>query len=114
MESTDDGEYGEDNDVESEIEVEESSSSTSTSTSSVIDVNLSKFAMKMPIFEPKRVGSSSSGDKPLGVNLDLALYRAKVLARNFRYKEAEEVLQKVYNSVNCSNDYSVRIDLIHC
>ncbi|XP_023735118.1 protein high chlorophyll fluorescent 107 [Lactuca sativa] len=94
MESTDDGEYGEDNDVESEIEVEESSSSTSTSTSSVIDVNLSKFAMKMPIFEPKRVGSSSSGDKPLGVNLDLALYRAKVLARNFRYKEAEEVLQK--------------------
>ncbi|KVH90174.1 RNA-processing protein, HAT helix [Cynara cardunculus var. scolymus] len=89
MESTDDGEYGE----EDGVEVEESSFSTSSS-SSVIDTELSKFAKKMPIFEPMRVGSSSSGEQPLGVNLDLALYRAKVLARNFRYKEAEETLQK--------------------
>lgn len=89
MESTDDGEFGEEEDVE----VEESSSSTSSS-SSVIDTELSKFAKKMPIFEPMRVGSSSSGEQPLVVNLDLALYRAKVLARNFQYKEAEEVLQK--------------------
>ncbi|KAI3522664.1 hypothetical protein L1887_00621 [Cichorium endivia] len=86
MESTDD--------VESEIEMEERSSSTSTSSSSGIDSKLSNFAQKMPIFEPRRVGSSTSGEKPLVVNLDLALYRAKVLARNFRYKEAEEVLQK--------------------
>ncbi|XP_010509411.1 PREDICTED: uncharacterized protein LOC104785821 [Camelina sativa] len=28
------------------------------------------------------------------VNLDLSLYRAKVLARNFRYKDAEKILEK--------------------
>nr|XP_043630230.1 protein high chlorophyll fluorescent 107 [Erigeron canadensis] len=65
------------------------------STSSAIDDELSKFAKKMPIFEPMRVGGGSGEkEKPLVVNLDLALYKAKVLARNFRYKEAEEVLQK--------------------
>ncbi|KAL8197869.1 hypothetical protein R6Q57_030157 [Mikania cordata] len=86
MESNEDGE-GED------VEVRENSSPTSSS-SSVVDTELSRFAEKMPIFEPRRIDSSSSGEKPLGVNLDLALYRAKVLARNFRYKEAEEILQK--------------------
>nr|GEX35078.1 protein high chlorophyll fluorescent 107 [Tanacetum cinerariifolium] len=64
------------------------------STSSVIDEELSKFAKKMPIFEPKRGDAVSSGEKMLVVNLDLALYRAKVLARNFRYKEAEDILEK--------------------
>ncbi|KAM0001603.1 putative tetratricopeptide-like repeat protein Mbb1 [Helianthus debilis subsp. tardiflorus] len=78
---------------DADVEVEGSSSLTSSSSSSVVDAELSRFAKKMPIFEPMRI-DSSSGEKPLGVNLDLALYRAKVLARNFRYKEAEEVLQK--------------------
>ncbi|KAM7488063.1 hypothetical protein LguiB_025547 [Lonicera macranthoides] len=58
-----------------------------------IDAGLSKFAKKMPIFEPERV-ESSSGEKRLRVNLDLALYKAKVLARNFRYEEAENILRK--------------------
>ncbi|KAL4643130.1 hypothetical protein ACB092_02G071400 [Castanea dentata] len=61
-----------------------------------IDVGLTELAKKMPIFEPEervleRFGSS---EKPLTVNLDLALYRAKVLSRGFRYQEAEEMLQK--------------------
>ncbi|KAM4127028.1 hypothetical protein ACJW30_02G059900 [Castanea mollissima] len=61
-----------------------------------IDVGLTKLAKKMPIFEPEervleRFGST---EKPLTVNLDLALYRAKVLSRGFRYQEAEEMLQK--------------------
>ncbi|CAK9138899.1 unnamed protein product [Ilex paraguariensis] len=64
---------------------------------SLIDVGLSKFAEKMPIFEPARVESSST-EKPLTVNLDLALYRAKILARNYRYEDAEKILQKcIYN-----------------
>ncbi|XP_071696753.1 protein high chlorophyll fluorescent 107 isoform X2 [Rutidosis leptorrhynchoides] len=88
MESDDDtGDTAEDDDVEGD------KSSLSTS-SSVIDSELSKFARKMPIFEPLRVDGSNSAAKPLAVNLDLALYRSKVLARNFRYKEAEELLQK--------------------
>lgn len=60
---------------------------------SSIDVGLTTFAKKMPIFEPGRVESDSK-DKLLTVNLDLALYKAKVLARNFRYQEAEEMLLK--------------------
>lgn len=69
-----------------------------------IDAGLSKIAKKMLIFEPERSESSSSSsaaaaaraqEKPLSVNLDLSLYRAKVLARNFRYKDAEKILEKV-------------------
>lgn len=59
-----------------------------------IDAKLSKFAKKMPIFEPARVDSSVSAGKPLAINLDLALYRAKILARNFEYEAAEKILQK--------------------
>ncbi|GFZ21731.1 high chlorophyll fluorescent 107 [Actinidia rufa] len=70
-----------------------SSSSSSSSSLTSIDDGLEKFARKMPIFEPARV-ELGSGEKPLMVNLDLALYRAKVLARGFRYDEAEKILQK--------------------
>ncbi|XP_019097095.1 PREDICTED: protein high chlorophyll fluorescent 107-like [Camelina sativa] len=69
-----------------------------------IDAGLSNIAKKMPMFEPERSESSSSSsaaaaaraqEKPLAVNLDLSLYRAKVLARNFRYKDAEKILEKL-------------------
>lgn len=70
-----------------------------------IDVGLTELAKKMPIFEPEervleRFGST---EKPLTVNLDLALYRAKVLSRGFRYQEAEKMLQKVWYFLS---DYS--------
>lgn len=65
------------------------------SKSTRIDEGLKKFAKKMPIFEPDERVASGSGGKPLTVNLDLALYRAKVLARRYRYEEAEKLLQKV-------------------
>lgn len=75
---------------------EKESDDDNTKSLKIIDVSLEEFAKKMPIFEPERVGSSGSGpqEKPLDVNLDLALYKAKVLARRFKYKEAEEILQK--------------------
>ncbi|KAK7291713.1 hypothetical protein RIF29_07081 [Crotalaria pallida] len=60
---------------------------------SAIDAGLKKFAKKMPIFEPARVESDSK-ERPLTVNLDLALYRAKILTRKFQYEEAESILQK--------------------
>ncbi|ESR32626.1 hypothetical protein CICLE_v10004521mg [Citrus x clementina] len=61
--------------------------------SGIIDATLNEFAKKMPMFEPERM-ESSSGEKPLTVNLDLALYKAKILTKNFRYQEAEEILEK--------------------
>jgi len=61
---------------------------------SAIDAGLAKFAKKMPMFEPERMESK---ERPLTVNLDLALYRAKLMARrSFRYEEAEALLQKVW------------------
>ncbi|KAI9081112.1 hypothetical protein K1719_036871 [Acacia pycnantha] len=65
----------------------------SVKNASAIDAGLKEFAKKMPMFEPGRVESDAK-EKLLIVNLDLALYRAKVLARNFRYEEAEAMLQK--------------------
>ncbi|CAK7326348.1 unnamed protein product [Dovyalis caffra] len=75
---------------------EKESDDDKTKSLTIIDVGLEEFAKKMPIFEPERVESSGSGsqEKPLGVNLDLALYKAKVLTRRYKYKEAEEILQK--------------------
>ncbi|RWW86137.1 hypothetical protein BHE74_00005107 [Ensete ventricosum] len=64
-----------------------------TTPSSNIDRRLSEFAKKMPMFEPERVVGAR--ERPLGINLELALYRAKVLIRNFQFKEAEEILLKV-------------------
>ncbi|GER31478.1 rRNA 2'-O-methyltransferase fibrillarin [Striga asiatica] len=61
--------------------------------SSCLDERLSRLAKKVPIFEPKVV-ESGSGVKPLSVNLDLALFKAKILVRNYRYEEAEEILRK--------------------
>lgn len=60
-----------------------------------IDAGLAKFAKKMPIFEPIKRVESGSQEKPLVVNLDLALYKAKVLARSSRYEEAKLILEKV-------------------
>ncbi|KAL7220818.1 hypothetical protein ACSBR2_013669 [Camellia fascicularis] len=80
-----------------EVSEEDGGGDDELSSSAIIDVGLSEFARKMPIFEPERV-ELSSGEKPLVVNLDLALYRAKVLARSFRYNEAEKLLQKCINT----------------
>ena len=62
---------------------------------SAMDAGLVEFAKKMPIFEPGERVELSSQEKPLTVNLDLALYKAKVLTRNYRFAEAEEILRKV-------------------
>lgn len=79
------------------VEVKEEENEKEVSKGPDIDVGLTKLAKKMPIFEPEQrvVERFGSTEKPLTVNLDLALYRAKVLSRNFRYQEAEEMLQKV-------------------
>lgn len=79
------------------VKVKEKENEKKVSKGPDIDVGLTKLAKKMPIFEPEQrvVERFGSTENPLTVNLDLALYRAKVLSRNFRYQEAEEMLQKV-------------------
>ncbi|KAG8480845.1 hypothetical protein CXB51_025316 [Gossypium anomalum] len=59
-----------------------------------IDAGLEEFAKKMPLFEPERGESGGTLEKPLAVNLDLSLYKARVLARKYRYEEAEKILEK--------------------
>ncbi|CAO2832363.1 unnamed protein product [Amaranthus hypochondriacus] len=61
---------------------------------SVLDRNLEEFAKKLPMFEPGRGEESELKKKPLKINLDLALYKAKILTRNFRFSEAEDILQQ--------------------
>ncbi|KAM0954501.1 putative tetratricopeptide-like repeat protein Mbb1 [Dioscorea sansibarensis] len=58
-----------------------------------INSGLQDLAKKMPVFEPQRVEMDPK-ERPLGVNLELGLYRAKVLTRNFQFKEAEKILRK--------------------
>ncbi|RZC04412.1 protein high chlorophyll fluorescent 107-like isoform X2 [Glycine soja] len=79
---------GEDSGKEEEEEEEEEDDPKA----SVIDEGLARFAKKMPMFEPERMESK---ERPLAINLDLALYRAKLLARRtFQYDEAESLLKK--------------------
>ncbi|GAB4850797.1 hypothetical protein Ancab_030097 [Ancistrocladus abbreviatus] len=60
-----------------------------------IDASLEKFAKKLGMFEPSGGrGESGPEEKPLSVNLDLALYRVKILTRNYQYQDAEDILQK--------------------
>lgn len=59
-----------------------------------INSGLQDLAKKMPVFEPQRVEMDPK-ERPLRVNLELGLYRAKVLTRNFEFKEAEKILRKV-------------------
>ncbi|KAK8947180.1 hypothetical protein KSP39_PZI007230 [Platanthera zijinensis] len=59
---------------------------------SKIDQGLSEFAKRMTIFKPE--SAIVPEKRPLGINLELGLYRAKVLSRNFHLNEAEEILQK--------------------
>ncbi|MCL7021668.1 hypothetical protein MKW94_018824 [Papaver nudicaule] len=94
--TSDNSSLSETNEEEIEVkeEVEEDKFAVSSTSSSTIDAGLSEFAKKMPIFEPETRIQLASEKKPLGINLELALYRAKVLARNFKFQEATEILQK--------------------
>ncbi|PHT54110.1 hypothetical protein CQW23_08572 [Capsicum baccatum] len=93
--------YGEDGDEKGEeiSEVEDSQERNGlqeeqpSSLSFPLDAGLKKFAKKVPIFEPSRL-ESGSAEKPLKVNLDLALYKAKILARKFQYADAEKILEQ--------------------
>ncbi|KAL2960300.1 hypothetical protein AAZX31_17G032300 [Glycine max] len=82
---------GEEEEEEKETEEKEEEDDPKAS---AIDEGLARFAKKMPMFEPERVESK---ERPLAINLDLALYRAKLLARRtFQYEKAESLLRKCW------------------
>lgn len=64
-----------------------------SSYSSKIDEKISEIAKKLPIFEPEKLAPPA--ERPLQINLELALYRAKELTRCFEFDKAEELLFKV-------------------
>ncbi|WOL15984.1 hypothetical protein Cni_G24766 [Canna indica] len=78
--------------VGSLVEADGRNGEEENSSPSNIDKQLSDFAKRMPMFEPDRV--IGAGERPLGINLELGLYRAKALTRNFEFKEAEQILLK--------------------
>ncbi|KAI4303140.1 hypothetical protein MLD38_038809 [Melastoma candidum] len=59
-----------------------------------ISDRLSEMARKMPMFEPERGEVTGGKEEKLVVNLDLALYKAKVLGRKFEFAEAQKILEK--------------------
>ncbi|KAF3322671.1 psbB mRNA maturation factor Mbb1 [Carex littledalei] len=63
-----------------------------SSYSSKIDEKMSEIAKKLPIFEPERLAPPA--ERPLQINLELALYRAKEFTRLFEFDKAEELLLK--------------------
>ncbi|GJN31267.1 hypothetical protein PR202_gb19647 [Eleusine coracana subsp. coracana] len=60
------------------------------------DRGLAVIARKVPLFEPAGEGdlAAAAGEKPLPINLELWLYRAKVHTRKFEFPEAEKLLDK--------------------
>ncbi|XP_062211025.1 protein high chlorophyll fluorescent 107-like [Phragmites australis] len=60
------------------------------------DRGLAEIARKVPLFEPATDGelAAAAGERPLPINLELWLYRAKVHTRKFEFPEAEKLLDK--------------------
>lgn len=58
-----------------------------------IDEKLQELAKKWPMFEPRIRGEKVEG-RPLDVNLDLSLYRARQMMRRFRFDEAQKILER--------------------
>ncbi|XP_078435518.1 high chlorophyll fluorescent 107 isoform X2 [Wolffia australiana] len=80
--------------VREKADEEEEEESVASSSASGIETGLNEFAKKMPIFEPLERVVGGPEERPLPVNLELWLYRAKVLTRNFQFDDAERVLGK--------------------
>ncbi|WVZ56705.1 hypothetical protein U9M48_007199 [Paspalum notatum var. saurae] len=60
------------------------------------DRGLAEIARKVPLFEPATDGerAAAAGKRPLPINLELWLYRAKVHTRKFEFAEAEKLINK--------------------
>lgn len=63
----------------------------------VFDRGMAEIARKVPLFEPARgdPATAAAGERPLPINLELWLYRAKVHTRKYEFADAEKLLNKV-------------------
>jgi hypothetical protein len=66
---------------------------TKSTASASEEFSASEFIKTAPVLAP--AGTTSRYDRPLEINLDLAVYRAKSLARKGDYNNAEEILRHV-------------------
>jgi hypothetical protein len=57
---------------------------------------MEEIAKKVPLFEPAGVGEpAATAGRPLPINLELWLHRAKVHTRKYEFAQAEKLLDKV-------------------
>jgi hypothetical protein len=60
------------------------------------DRRMEEIAKKVPLFEPAGVGEpAATAGRPLPINLELWLHRAKVHTRKYEFAQAEKLLDKV-------------------
>ncbi|BAS83839.1 Os03g0308800 [Oryza sativa Japonica Group] len=63
--------------------------------SGAFDRGMSEIARKVPLFEPARGDAAAvAGERPLPINLELWLYRAKVHTRKYEFADAEKLLNQ--------------------
>ncbi|EMS57062.1 PsbB mRNA maturation factor Mbb1, chloroplastic [Triticum urartu] len=56
---------------------------------------MEEIAKKVPLFEPAMGEPAATAERPLPINLELWLHRAKVHTRKYEFAEAEKLLNKV-------------------
>ena len=61
------------------------------------DRRMEEIARKVPLFEPEMGEPAATADRPLPINLELWLHRAKVHTRKYEFADAEKLLDKVRN-----------------
>ena len=59
------------------------------------DRRMEEIAKKVPLFEPAMGEPAATAGRPLPINLELWLHRAKVHTRKYEFAEAEKLLNKV-------------------
>ncbi|CAM0872883.1 unnamed protein product [Alopecurus aequalis] len=58
------------------------------------DRRMEEIAKKVPLFEPEMGEPPATADRPLPINLELWLHRAKVHTRKYEFADAEKLLDK--------------------
>jgi hypothetical protein len=59
------------------------------------DRRMEEIAKKVPLFEPEMGEPAATAGRPLPINLELWLHRAKVHTRKYEFADAEKLLDKV-------------------
>jgi hypothetical protein len=77
------------------------------------DRRMEEIAKKIPLFEPEMGEPAATAGRPLPINLELWLHRAKVHTRKYEFADAEKLLDKVRTPFRITDYYAVDFDK-HC